>query len=272
MSDPVSRRRSGARGLGRRRDRRHGRRRLRAGDAVAQGHAAQMALMAAATHPRADRRRSCSINGFARFARADDYPAGMPSSAQEPCLETDRGDTGERARSPAALGALRRRPAGRRRVVGDASSATRRRPGMALAQGAARSSSSTCVTCSRSSRLRRSSIQSRDNAYVRVGPRPLSRRAHPRRASRRAGQRRPLAAPDPGAARCDRGVRHGRADATSRTPIASSRPCSFVDIVGSTEQASALGDRRWSAIARSLRALRARGARALRRELERHRR
>jgi len=53
---------------------------------IAQGHAAQMALMAAATH----RERISSLviyNGFARLARDDDYPAGMPVSAQEGILE-----------------------------------------------------------------------------------------------------------------------------------------------------------------------------------------
>ena len=53
---------------------------------VAHGHAAQMALMAAATHP--DRIESLVlVNGFARFARADDYPAGMPEAAAKAALE-----------------------------------------------------------------------------------------------------------------------------------------------------------------------------------------
>jgi len=48
---------------------------------VAQGHAAQMAIVAAATHP--ERVTSIVlINGFARFARADDYPVGMPPRVQ----------------------------------------------------------------------------------------------------------------------------------------------------------------------------------------------
>jgi class 3 adenylate cyclase len=46
---------------------------------VVQGQATQMAVMAAATHP--DRVASLVvINGFARLARADDYPAGIPES------------------------------------------------------------------------------------------------------------------------------------------------------------------------------------------------
>jgi class 3 adenylate cyclase len=45
----------------------------------AQGQATQMAVMAAATHP--ERITSLVLyNGFARFARAEDYPAGLPHS------------------------------------------------------------------------------------------------------------------------------------------------------------------------------------------------
>jgi class 3 adenylate cyclase len=44
---------------------------------VAQGHAAQMAVVAAASHP--ERVRSLVlINGYARFTRTDDYPEGLP--------------------------------------------------------------------------------------------------------------------------------------------------------------------------------------------------
>jgi class 3 adenylate cyclase len=47
---------------------------------VAHGHATQMALITAATRP--DRVESLVlINGFARFARDEDYPAGMPDEA-----------------------------------------------------------------------------------------------------------------------------------------------------------------------------------------------
>jgi class 3 adenylate cyclase len=53
---------------------------------IAHGHGVQMALMTAATHP--DQVDSLVlINGFARFARADDYPAGMPAEAAELLLE-----------------------------------------------------------------------------------------------------------------------------------------------------------------------------------------
>ena len=53
---------------------------------VVQGQATQMAAMAAATHP--DRIGSLVvINGFARLARADDYPAGIPESLHEVVAE-----------------------------------------------------------------------------------------------------------------------------------------------------------------------------------------
>jgi class 3 adenylate cyclase len=53
---------------------------------IAHGHAAQMALMSAATHP--DRTDSLVlVNGFARFSRADDYPAGVPTDAANAVLD-----------------------------------------------------------------------------------------------------------------------------------------------------------------------------------------
>jgi len=53
---------------------------------IAHGHGVQMALMSAATHP--DRVESLVLmNGFARFSRADDYPAGMPPQAAELLLK-----------------------------------------------------------------------------------------------------------------------------------------------------------------------------------------
>lgn len=53
---------------------------------VAQGYATQMAVVAAATRP--ERVASLVLlNGFARFARADDYPVGLPESAYERLLD-----------------------------------------------------------------------------------------------------------------------------------------------------------------------------------------
>ena len=53
---------------------------------VAHGLGAQMALMAAATHPeRVD--SLVIVNGYTKFARADDYPAGLPDHMHEPYLD-----------------------------------------------------------------------------------------------------------------------------------------------------------------------------------------
>jgi class 3 adenylate cyclase len=52
---------------------------------LAHGHAAQMALLFAATHP--GRVHSLVLlNGFARLSRADDYPIGMPAAVQQSVL------------------------------------------------------------------------------------------------------------------------------------------------------------------------------------------
>jgi class 3 adenylate cyclase/pimeloyl-ACP methyl ester carboxylesterase len=60
---------------------------------VAHGHAVQLALLFAATHP--ERLDSLVlINGFARLLRSDDYPVGMPLEARDSVLagiETDWG-------------------------------------------------------------------------------------------------------------------------------------------------------------------------------------
>jgi class 3 adenylate cyclase len=53
---------------------------------VAHGHGTQMAVMAAATHP--ERVASLVLlNGYARFARADDYPEGLPEHLHERYLD-----------------------------------------------------------------------------------------------------------------------------------------------------------------------------------------
>jgi len=52
---------------------------------VAHGHAVQLAVLFAATHP--ERLDSLVlINGFARLLRSDDYPAGMPTEARDSVL------------------------------------------------------------------------------------------------------------------------------------------------------------------------------------------
>jgi pimeloyl-ACP methyl ester carboxylesterase len=69
---------------------------------VAHGHASRMAVMAAATHP--DRIESLVLmNGFARFSRTEDYPAGIPTAAAEAALE-QIGETRGRGTMAAILG------------------------------------------------------------------------------------------------------------------------------------------------------------------------
>jgi class 3 adenylate cyclase len=69
---------------------------------IAHGHAVQMALMSAATHP--DRTDSLVLlNGFARFSRADDYPPGVPAAAANAVLE-QVGETWGNGRMSALLG------------------------------------------------------------------------------------------------------------------------------------------------------------------------
>jgi len=53
---------------------------------VSHGLGAQVALVASATHPeRVD--ALVVVNGYARFARADDYPGGLPADQHEPYLD-----------------------------------------------------------------------------------------------------------------------------------------------------------------------------------------
>ena len=76
---------------------------------IAQGHAVQMALMAAATHPeRVD--ALVLVNGCARLARADDYPAGMPPAAQELTLEAIRTQWGTGALASVMAPSVAERP------------------------------------------------------------------------------------------------------------------------------------------------------------------
>ena len=63
---------------------------------MAHGHAAQMAMMTAAAYP--DRVASLVlVNGWARFTRADDYPFGLPAEAHESILRVleEQWGTGE---------------------------------------------------------------------------------------------------------------------------------------------------------------------------------
>jgi class 3 adenylate cyclase len=210
---------------------------------VAQGHAAQMALMAAATH----RERIESLvlyNGFARLARDDDYPAGMPESAQSMVLEMVDKTWGTGALAAVLGPSVAARPGvtewwGRvERFAGT--------PRMALAK----------ARTIHELDLRRVLplvsvptlvIQSRNNTYVRAGhARYLAEHIKGARlVELDSADHWPL--PDPellGAIEEFITGSRGQVEDTDRILAT----LLFVDIVGSTEQASVLGDRRWTAI------------------------
>jgi class 3 adenylate cyclase len=209
---------------------------------IAHGHAVQMALLAAATHP--DRIESLVlINGFARFARADDYPAGIPASAAEAALE-QLTDTWGRGTMAPLLGPSVASTPGLTDWYGrlERFSAS---PGTALARMRAileldvrevlpLVTTPTLV------------IQSRDDVYV------------------RAGHGRYLAENIPGARLLERvSADHWPVPdhdllAAIEEFITGERPeepgadrmlttVLFVDVVGSTERLSEIGDRRWQA-------------------------
>lgn len=76
---------------------------------VAHGHAAQMAMMTAATNP--DRVASLVLdNAWARFARADDYPVGLPAEAHGPMLRSIEEQWGTGADLSVAVPSLADRP------------------------------------------------------------------------------------------------------------------------------------------------------------------
>jgi len=207
---------------------------------IAHGHAAQMALMFAATHP--DRVASLVlINGFARFSRVDDYPAGMPPESGEALLSSIAAQWGTGA-SAAVLGpSVASRPGVQDwygRVERYAAS-----PGTALAKMRATLEldvrkvlplvlAPTLV------------VQNRDNSYVRAGHgRYLAEHiAGARLLERDSADHWPLPDPDLLGA-IEEFVTGSRSeDADADRFLAT---VLFVDLAGSTERVSELGDRRW---------------------------
>ena len=207
---------------------------------IAHGQATQMAVMAAATHPQ----RVTSlvlINGFARFRRADDYPAGMPLSVQKVYVDTIESQWGKGTLSSFLGPSVWERPG----VVEwwgrvERYSAT---PGLARARAEAMSDVDvrellplvdvpTLV------------VHSRDNEYVRVGHgRYLAEHiAGATFLEREAADHWPLAEPDLVGAieQFVTGERSGMPDADRVLATVL-----FMDVVGSTERASTLGDQSW---------------------------
>jgi class 3 adenylate cyclase len=207
---------------------------------VAHGHAAQMALMSAATHP--DRIESLVlINGFARFARDDDYPAGVPRAAADAVLG-QISETWGQGTMAAALGpSVAGRP-GMTEWYGrlERFSAS---PGTALARMRAildldvrevlpLVTAPTLV------------IQNRDDVYVRAGHgRYLAEHIRGARLLERdSADHWPIPEADLLVA-IEEFITGTRVQAAEVDRILTT--VLFVDVVGSTERVSELGDRRW---------------------------
>ena len=207
---------------------------------IAHGQATQMAVMAAATHPQ----RVTSlvlINGFARFRRADDYPAGMPPHVQQTYVDTIEAQWGKGTLSSFLGPSVWERPG----VVEwwgrvERYSAT---PGLARARAEAMTEvdvrellplvdAPTLV------------VHNRDNEYVRVGHGRYLAEHIPEATllERDAADHWPLAAPDLVGAieQFVTGERSGMPDADRVLATVL-----FMDVVGSTELASELGDQSW---------------------------
>jgi class 3 adenylate cyclase len=208
----------------------------------ANGHASQMALLFAATHP--ERVTSLVLmNGFARFARGDDFPIGMPPDVRETAL--DMIEAGWGSGTPGMMRWL--------------APSIAERPGMH--EWWARLERNSATPGAALARMRVSLeldvreilplivtptlvIQSRDNAYVRAGHgRYLAERiAGAELLERDSPDHWPLPEPDLLGAieefvTGSRALEHDT-DRFLATVL-------VVDMAGSTEHASEVGDRRW---------------------------
>jgi len=209
---------------------------------VAHGHGTQMAVVAAAAHP--ERVASLVLlNGYARFARADDYPAGLPERMHEPYLDAIEAQWGTGVHA-AGLGPS---------VVG--------RPGVTAwwgrverygsTPGVARTQLETILALDVRNVLPLVEvptlvIHNRDNVFVRVGHGRYLAEHIPgaRLLERDSPDHWPLAEPDLVGAIEEfvTGSRTGVGD-TDRVLAT----VLLVDIVGSTEYAAELGDQSWRA-------------------------
>jgi class 3 adenylate cyclase/predicted alpha/beta hydrolase len=207
---------------------------------VAHGHGAQMALMSAATHP--DRVASLVlINGFARFSRADDYPGGIPPAAADTLLEgiVQTWGTGVTA---AYLGPSVASDPGVQEWYGrvERFAAT---PGTALAKMRAILS----LDVRRVLSLVRAPtlvVQNRDDAFVRAahGRYLAEHLPNARLLERDSADHWPL--PDPDLL----GAIEEFVTGSRRQELETERFLTtvlFVDVAGSTERVSAIGDHRW---------------------------
>jgi class 3 adenylate cyclase len=210
---------------------------------IAHGHAVQMALMSAATHP--DRIDSLVLmNGFARFSRADDYPAGVPAEAANAVLD-QVGETWGNGQMAALLGPSVASAPGMTDWYGRLERFAAS-PGTALARMRAileldvrevlpLVTAPTLV------------IQNLGDVYVRAGHGRYLAEHIPdaQLLERDRADHWPVPEPDLLAA-IEEFITGTRAQETEADRILTT--VLFVDVVGSTEQVSELGDRRWQTL------------------------
>jgi pimeloyl-ACP methyl ester carboxylesterase len=207
---------------------------------IAHGQAAQMAVMAAATHP--DRVTSLVlVNGFARFARADDYPVGMPPSVRQTYLENIETQWGKGT------------------LASFLGPSIFERPGLVEWWGRLeRYSASPRLARARADAMMEVDVRqllplidvptlvvhSRDNEYVRVGHGRYLAEHIPGATllEREAADHWPLAEPDLVGA-IEQFVTGERTDIADTDRVLAT--VLFMDVVGSTERASELGDQSW---------------------------
>ena len=207
---------------------------------IAHGQAAQMAVMAAATHP--DRVTSLVlVNGFARFARADDYPAGMPPSVRQAYLENIETQWGKGT------------------LASFLGPSIFERPGLVEWWGRLeRYSASPRLARARADAMMEVDVRqllplidvptlvvhSRDNEYVRVDHGRYLAEHIPGATllEREAADHWPLAEPDLVGA-IEQFVTGERTDIADTDRVLAT--VLFMDVVGSTERASELGDQSW---------------------------
>jgi class 3 adenylate cyclase len=210
---------------------------------LAHGHAAQMALLFAATHP--DRLESLVLlNGFARLSRADDYPAGMPAAVHESVLAGIDEHWGTGAMATLLGPSIASRPGVRDwygRVERNAAG-----PGTALAKMRAilELDVREVVPLVAAPTL---VVQNRDDMLVRAGHgRYLADHLpNARLLERASADHWPLPDPDLLGAIEEFVTGSRSADEDADRVLAT---VLFVDVAGSTERVSELGDRRWKTL------------------------
>ena len=210
---------------------------------LAHGHAAQMALLFAATH--SDRLESLVLlNGFARLSRADDYPAGMPDHIRDSVLDGIEEHWGTGAMATLLAPSIASLPGVREwygRVERNAAG-----PGTALAKMRAifeldvrevlpLVAAPTLV------------VQNRNDLFVRAGHGRYLAEHIPgaRLLERESADHWPLPDPDLFGA-IEEFVTGSRSAAEDADRVLAT--VLFVDVAGSTERVSELGDRRWRAL------------------------